>query len=80
MGLTLDVTSTPSAAVDSVCSDFRLRLQLPPYALLLLQLVQTPVSPHRPECAVHGSQQPRLIFPEPDSEWPRVVWDLRHDA
>jgi hypothetical protein len=29
MGLTLDVTSTPSAAVDSVCSDFRLRLQLP---------------------------------------------------
>jgi hypothetical protein len=29
MGLTFDVTSTPSAAVDSVCSDFRLRLQLP---------------------------------------------------
>jgi hypothetical protein len=54
--------------------------QSSPYALLLLELVQTPVSPHRPECAVHGSQQPRLIFPEPDSEWPRVVWDLRHDA
>ena len=54
--------------------------QSSPYAPLLLELVQTPVSPHRPECAVHGSQQPRLIFPEPDSEWPRVVWDLRHDA
>jgi hypothetical protein len=29
MGLTLDVTSTPSAAVDLVCPDFRLPLQLP---------------------------------------------------
>ena len=50
------------------------------YAPLLLELVQTPVSPYRREFAVHGSQQLRLIFPEPDSEWPRVVWDLRHDA
>jgi len=38
------------------------------YAPLILELVQAPVSPHRRECAVHGSKQPRLIFPEPDSE------------
>jgi hypothetical protein len=50
------------------------------HAPLLLELIHSPVPPHRRECAVHSSQEPRLILPESDPEWLRVVGNLRHDA
>jgi hypothetical protein len=39
------------------------------HAPLLLELIHSPVPPHRRECAVHSSQERRLILPESDPEW-----------
>ena len=49
------------------------------HAPLLLELIHSPVPPHRRECAVHSSQERRLILPESDPEWLGVVGNLRHD-
>ena len=51
-----------------------------PMATDLSSYISVTVPPHRRECAVHSSQERRLIFPESNPERLRVVGNLRHDA